>query len=151
VKLTLEWLEPVRLRLEDNGVIYTCPKLGEIPTLPGIYIFGRLYGQKFEAFYVGRATTLRGRINTQLNNARLMAHIKQAPKGYRVVYPAVFKPRPNQIPATCLPIIELAHIRHFLLEGHDLVNDHGTRPPLQHEIVGLGKNIPLPHLMRVDR
>src|SRR5688572_28890697 len=92
-----------------------------------------------EALYVGMANNLRGRIKGQLNNLKLMLHVRHAQGGRRVILTGEIKTRPGQQTRTCLPIIERALIRYFLSEGHNLVNKSGTKLR-GHEVHSVGKH-----------
>jgi hypothetical protein len=131
LKLRLEWSKPVELTSQRLGYDLN---LDRIEQAPGIYVFGRRHGDTFEALYVGKATNLRSRAKNQLNNLRLMQHLKDAKTGKRLLLPAVFRPGQAQQISKCLPLIERALIRRFLAEGHDLVNVQGTRIR-RHEIL----------------
>jgi hypothetical protein len=125
--LHLRWVKP--LPLSDgkrDGLIYTAD-IDDVPETGGVYVFGRAYGSNFEALYVGKSDNVRGRIYHQLNNVRLMQHLKQARSGARYLLAGVFEARPGQQEDRSLRIIERALIRHFLSEGHDLVNKQGAR------------------------
>jgi hypothetical protein len=119
MRLALEWT--IELPLIDGKVA-----VDELPVGPGIYIFARRHGKSFEALYVGRASNLKNRVTYQLNNLKLMKHIESAKNGDRVLIIGLFKAKQKQTPAACLPIIERAVIRHFIGEGDNLVNIHGT-------------------------
>jgi hypothetical protein len=119
------------------------------PTDPGIYIFGRLHSKKFEALYVGKAKNLQSRTKGQLKNLKLMLHLKGAKTGTRVVLLGRFRAATGQQSDRCLPILEKALIRHFLSEGHDLVNIQGTQVK-RHEISTVGSKH-IPKLIFVDR
>lgn len=158
MKLQVEWSEPVRMRpasrQRTSGVrpsgLYVVD-LDELPAAPGIYVLGRLWGRGFEALYVGQAKNIRRRLKSQLNNLRLMQHVHGAKTGRRVVFAGTFAPGPGQQVDRCLPIIERAFIRYFLLDGHDLVNIQGTRLR-QHEVESLdGPRYLVPKVMYVDR
>ena len=142
MKLTLEWQPALNLTDgSDCGLIYQVNPV-RVPEDPGIYVFARKYGTGIEALYVGKANNLRSRIKTQLKNLPLMVHILNSLNGSRILLCGKFKPKPGQTRDTCLPILERALIRHFLSEGHDLVNKHGTLLK-QHEIKSNGtKHIP---------
>ena len=102
-------------------------------------MFGRRYGRQFEALYVGKALNLRSRIRSQLKgNVALMCHVKGAKAGKRVVVIARAVTKPGQRIKKVLAIIERAFIKHFLAEGHDLVNKQGTRIR-RHVIASSGK------------
>lgn len=150
MKLHLKWGTP--LRLSDGSklnLIYTFD-FDKLPKSAGIYIFGRRHGSQFEALYVGKAGNLRARTKGQINNLRLMQHLKNSKNGSRLIRAGVFVPRQGQQESKCLDILERALIRYFLSEGHDLVNKQGTRLR-RHEISSDkgGRNIP--KLMFVDR
>jgi len=136
--LGLDWTRPIPLKdASKENLIYSVP-LEKIPSAAGVYVFGRRYGQKFEALYVGKANKIRGRVKGQCNNLRLMQHLKNAKSGRRVLLAARFIARPGQQKPNCLSLIERALIRYFLSEGHDLVNKQGVRIR-RHEISSSGK------------
>src|SRR5258708_7714363 len=122
--LLLNWRKPIALSASKKTGMYEVA-LDEIPETPGVYIFGRGHGESIEALYVGLATDLRFRINRQLNNHRLMRHIENAKTGARGIIVGEWRSRPGQTSEKCLPLIERSLIRHFVLEGHDLVNKNG--------------------------
>jgi hypothetical protein len=100
--------------------------LDKLPDEAGVYVFGRSWGGKFEALYVGKALRIRRRVKGQTNNLRLMTHIRNARTGNRVVIPGTVKTRPGQQIEKVMTLVERALIRHFLSEGHDLVTVSGT-------------------------
>jgi len=122
-----------------------------MPRAAGVYVFGRKWGNQFEALYVGKAGKIRGRIKTQLNNLRLMQHLKNAKAGKRVVMIGQFMGKPGQQVNRCLPLIERTLIRYFLSEGHDLVNVQDTRLR-RHEVSSDGRHPRnfIPKLMYVE-
>jgi hypothetical protein len=127
MQIQVEWIRPVSLKdASRENMIYSL-NLDRLPTHTGVYVFGRQYGKSFEALYVGKANRLRGRIKNQLNNVRLMQHLRNAKAGKRMVMAGCLRAKPGQRGEKCLPIIERALIRYFLSEGHDLVNMQGTR------------------------
>ncbi|HWV52074.1 GIY-YIG nuclease family protein [Pseudorhodoplanes sp.] len=137
--LALDWSRPIPLKdASKQNLIYSVA-LDKMPIASGVYVFGRRYGSKFEALYVGKANRIRGRVKGQLNNVRLMQHLKNAKSGKRVVLAARFVPKPGQQKPNCLKLIERALIRYFLSEGHDLVNIQGVRLR-RHEIISAGKH-----------
>jgi hypothetical protein len=139
MKVEIEWMRPIRLRkVKSAGAGYGVD-LKKIVSSPGLYVFGRKYGQKFEALYVGKAKKLKRRIKQQLNNLKLFNHIHDATKGKRIVLVGVLRTKGGQKSEKCLAIGETALIRHFLSEGHDLVNEMGTRIK-RHEVESSGRH-----------
>jgi hypothetical protein len=141
MKLQVEWSRPVRLKdVRDDSelnMVYSAD-LNKFGRVPGVYIFGRIFGQQFEALYVGKANKIRGRIRTQLNNSRLMQHLLHAKLGKRIVLAGTLVTRPGQQLGKCLALAERALIRHFLSEGHDLVNVSGVKLR-RHELASSGR------------
>jgi hypothetical protein len=143
MKLKLEWARPVSLKDgSDENLIYTCDH-NKLPKKAGIYVFGRRYGTKIEALYVGRAESIQGRLRGQFKNLPLMLHIQKAKAGKRVLLIGRFMPKPGQKMEKCLGLLERALIRHFLSEGHDLVNIQGATLR-RHEITSLGAKRAVP-------
>lgn len=152
MKLQLEWTRPISLRDGSRqNLIYSLDQ-GKLLNAGGVYVFGRRYGSDFEALYVGKANSIRGRVLGQLKNLPLMLHLKKAKNGKRVVLMAEFVSKPGQQTPKCLHLIERALIRYFLSEGHDLVNKQGTRLR-RHQIMSKGKHPKkfIPSLMFLDR
>jgi hypothetical protein len=138
MKLQVEWVRPIPLKdaTEPNSIYGV--DFDRLPTDPGVYVFGRLWGNQFEAVYVGKASRIRGRVKKQLNNLKLMNHLKNAKNGKRVILAGRIVTKPGQQVDKCLPIIERALIPYFLSEGHDLVNKQGTSLR-RHELESSGK------------
>lgn len=135
--LKYEWGRPLQLRDgSKENLIYTTT-LTKLSQASGIFIFGRRYGHGFEALYVGQATSIRGRVKSQFNNLRLMQHLRNAKAGKRIVLMGTFRAKPGQKLKKCMDLAELALIRHFLSEGHDLVNKQGVRLR-RHEVESSG-------------
>ena len=138
MKLQIEWGRAVQLKyVNSQGKIYDL-ELTKVVSGSGVYIFGRRFGRQFEALYVGKADRIRGRIRTQLNNLRLMQHLRTAKSGKRILLAGKLIPRRGQKLPKCLALAERALIRYFLSKGHDLVNKQGTRLR-EHELRSGGK------------
>lgn len=149
MKLRLEWLRPLMLAdASEQNMIYSFD-FSKLPDTAGVYVFGRRYGKQFEALYVGKAGGLRWRTKGQLNNLRLMQHLKNAKSGKRVLLAGRFISKGGQQEKKCLDILERALIRYFLSEGHDLVNKQGTR--LRRHEISSARSKNVPRLMFVDR
>lgn len=148
----MEWsrLIPLKDAAREN-LIYSLDEQ-KVPNFAGVYVLGRRYGPNFEALYVGKANNIRGRLKGQLKNLPLMLHLQNARSGRRIALAARFIGRSGQQRERCLAILERALIRHFLSEGHDLVNKQGTRLR-RHEVTSTGKHPKrfFPKLMYLDR
>lgn len=139
MKIDVEWGRPLRLKDgKAENLIYTV-KPDKLPSAPGVYVFGRSFGKSFQALYVGKATRIRGRVKSQLNHVKLMQHLKGAKAGKRLVLAGRVLARPGQPLAKVLRLAERAFIRHFLSEGHELVNKQGTRIR-RHKVLSSGKH-----------
>lgn len=124
------WHRPFSLREDDGGLIYVCDELDEIPNAPGVYVFGRMFGHNITPIYIGRAKKIRRRITQHLeSNVRLMKAVQHAKAGDRVVLAGEWLSKPGQQRERVLPIVEAELISHALAQGHELVNDKGTRTP----------------------
>ncbi len=133
--LRLTWHKPVQLRKARAGstLIYDLD-LSKAPPKPGVYIFMRQFGNKLSPLYVGKAGNLKSRMGQQLNALRLMKGIQNASIGSRAVVFGEFLARPGQKEEKCLLMIERALIRHFLSEGHELLNVLGARIATRHVV-----------------
>jgi hypothetical protein len=139
MKLKLMWRKPMVLRTatHDEGLIYFV-NVEKVPEVAGIYIFARHWGKSYEALYVGKSTNLRSRIRGHLNNLRLMRYIEKSKNGKRVIIIGEAVTQSGQKIKKVLPTLERAFIRNYLAEGHDLVNQQGTRIR-RHEILSEGQ------------
>jgi hypothetical protein len=139
MKLFVEWSVLIPLMDASRENLIYGVDLGKLPLAPGVYVMGRRWGKQFEALYVGKASSIRGRVKTQLNNLRLMQHLRNARSGRRFVLAGKVIMRQGQRIERVLPLVERALIRYFLSEGHDLVNKQGTRLR-RHEVFSSGKH-----------
>lgn len=126
MKLQIEWQRPVPLKRVRSGVGIYEVDLDKFPREPGIYIFARKWSTSYEALYVGKSKRIRGRIRGHMNNLKLMQHIHEAKTGKRVVLYGKPITKPGQKMDKILSTLEKALIKHFLLQGHDIVNSQGT-------------------------
>src|SRR5579859_2279421 len=143
------WHRPVRLRdaRADENLIYACDHMDAIPAAPGVYVFGRLFGNSVDPIYVGRANVLVTRVGQQIGNVRLMRAIERRPNGARVVLIGEWYAKRGQQRGRALPILETALIKHALAEGHDLVNEKGAKTPV-HRIAMAGNRLACKRLFR---
>jgi len=108
------------------------PDLAAIPKSPGVYVFYRKYGARsFQVFYVGKAQNLRSRLKGQINNLKLMNGIQKAPNGTRCLAYAEIVLKPGQKAESAIRAAEKILIRHFVEEGHELLNIQGIKIRIQ--------------------
>ena len=81
MKLSVEWRHPLTLKDGSSHNLIYAVDLDKAPDTAGVYVFGRRWGRSIEALYVGKATNIRRRVKRQLNNLRLMQHLKKATAG----------------------------------------------------------------------
>lgn len=129
MKIDLKWDKPIRLRdgSSDNQ-IYQCRGLERFSRKPGVYVFARRFGKNVAPLYIGQASNLRDRIEKQqFNNLRLMMGVKKAHSGRRILLVARLNLKRGQRMNRVLDIVESALIKHALAQGHDLLNQQGTK------------------------
>lgn len=152
MRLSIEWSRPLPMHRGRGGSLIYSLDLDQIERVAGVYIFARKWGKSYEALYVGQSTNLRGRMKGHLNNLRLMRHLENAKTGRRVVILGYPQTKPGQQLPKVLKTLERVFIRHFLAEGHDLVNKQGVRIR-RHEVESTGR-VPkafIPSLMYLEK
>lgn len=143
MKIALKWEKPIRLRDGSRlGQIYSCRERDyrRFPRKAGVYVFARKYGKTVTPLYIGQASRLRGRIDDQFNNLRLMMGIKNSHTGRRILLVARVHLKPGQQMSKVLDIVESALIKNALAQGHDLLNQQGTKTKV-HVIRSRGNNL----------
>ena len=152
MKIRIDWTQPIPLRRIPRADVGYLVDLDKIPAEAGVYVFGRKYGREFEALYVGQSKNMRSRVKGHLNSLKLMRFLKDAKNGSRVLYAGTIVTRPGQRLEKIMNVTERALMRHFLAEGHDLVNKQGTRLR-RHEILAEGRHPQgfIPRSMFVER
>jgi hypothetical protein len=139
MELKIEWDRPLQLKDASKQNMIYAVDIQKVTNDAGIYVFGRRWGKQFEALYVGKADKIRGRVKGQFNNLRLMQHLRNARAGKRILLAGKLNTKRGQRLAKCLRFSERAMIRHFLSEGHDLVNKQGVRLR-RHKVLSSGKD-----------
>jgi hypothetical protein len=128
MKISLKWEKPLRLRDGSRlNQIYYGRGVERLSGKPGVYVFARKFGKNIVPLYVGQASRLRGRIEGQFNNLRLMMGIKNAQAGHRILLVARLYLKRGQQMSKVLDIVESALIKNALAQGHDLLNQQGTK------------------------
>jgi hypothetical protein len=129
VRIDIKWDKP--LRLKDGArfnQLYYCPTLTRISNKAGVYVFARTFGKLVAPLYVGQAKKLKSRIEQQFkSNVRLMFGLKHADIGRRILLVGRLRLHPGQQKKKVLDIVEASLIKHALAQGHDLLNQQGTK------------------------
>jgi hypothetical protein len=128
LNLDVEWLRPMPLRDgRAQRLIYSLD-LEAVPKRAGVYIFARTFGKAIIPIYIGQSENFRGRIKTHLfGNVPLMRGIEDQPNGRRMLLFAALRTKRGQQLDKCLDLLERTLIRFALAEGHELLNDQGTK------------------------
>jgi hypothetical protein len=128
MEIEIQWNKPIPLKKVNKGALIYDIDLEKVPDKPGIYIFARRFNRTYYALYVGQsAGNIRRRIRTHLNSLRLMRHLESTKIGKRVLITGIPLPKGGQNSEKIIKILERTFIRHFVSEGHDLVNISGSR------------------------
>lgn len=121
------WHTPLELReSRDTRYIYECD-LEALNVWPGLYIFARTHGESIEPIYIGETENLRRRIEQHLASVPLMNGLKYARTGRRVLMVGELETRRGLRVKPTLQKIEQVLVREALNQGHELLNDRGTR------------------------
>jgi len=126
VNPSLRWHQPQSLKSYPYA-----PDLDVIPKSPGIYVFYRKHGASFQVFYVGKTLNLRKRLKGQLNNLKLMNGIMSAANGERLLAYGEVALKTGQKADPAIRAAEKLLIRHFVDDGHELLNIQGVKIRLQ--------------------
>lgn len=129
--IEVQWATPIELVDGQRfGLIYAVAEIGLIPETPGVYVFGRQFGDSVSPLYIGQAQRLRQRIDQQLNNVRLMKGLEAAASGARILlYGELLLKRGQRLPRV-LNVVEAALIEYALTAEHQLLNKQGTKTPV---------------------
>lgn len=128
LNLEVEWLKPVPLRDGRSEQLIYAANFDSIPKRSGVYVFARKFGKLMVPIYIGQTENFRGRIKTHLyNNVPLMRGIEDQPNGKRLILLGAIRTKRGQQLSKCLDLLERTLIRFALAEGHELLNDQGTK------------------------
>lgn len=153
LNIEIQWHTPVLLSDgRKSGLIYACD-LDMFPDQPGVYVFGRQWGDRFTPLYIGQATRLRRRVRQQLEkNVKLMMGVRRNVRaGTRQINYCTINRKPGQQIPKILDTVEKALVEHALTSGFDLINQQGTSMR-SHNITCLGRKVnhhPFPRGLKV--
>jgi hypothetical protein len=131
MEISIFWNKPLPLiDGSQNNLIYTVAGLGDFEEVSGVYMFCRVYKEKISPRYIGKALNLAARIRQQLNTTKLVRAIeRQSLSGAKVLVIGELLSKPGQVTDKCIRLVEKALIEHALAEGHELINQKGTKTP----------------------
>lgn len=129
MQIEATWSQPITLKKgRVGGLIYEL-KLEDLPTEPGVYVFGRKHGETVVPIYIGETLSIRSRIKGHLNSLQLMRSIENAPNGNRFLLYCTVGAGSKDKAKKQVKILEKALILHAQSEGHELFNKKGTKLP----------------------
>ncbi|MFA6290507.1 MAG: hypothetical protein WC637_01925 [Victivallales bacterium] len=138
MKIELNWSTPfILLDGSSSNMVYALPENNRISNTSGIYIFYRKYGEAISAVYIGKADNISQRVNQQFNNVRLMMAIKNSGAGSKHLIYGQLKAKQGQNVKRVIKLLERQFIAFAKLNGHNLVNIHGTKSSF-HEVKNSG-------------
>lgn len=129
MQIEATWSQPITLKKGPSGGLIYELNLEELPEEPGVYVFGRKYGNRVAPIYIGETLSLRARIKGHLNSLALMRAIEGAPNGKRFLIYCTVKAGSREKAKTHIKVLEKALIMHSQSEGHELFNKKGTKLP----------------------
>ena len=138
MEIETNWSKPfILLDGASSNMVYALPENSEIPSTAGIYIFYRKHGGTISAVYIGKADNIAQRVKQQLNNVKLMMAIRNSGTGEKCLIYGKLKTKQGQRVKKIIKLLERKFIAFAKLNGHGLVNIHGTKPRF-HEIRNSG-------------
>lgn len=130
MKIEIQWHQPLKLiDGSNNNLILNIEELFNIHEGAGVYMFCRIYDSVIYPLYIGKSINVQKRIGQHLNSVKMMLGIQNSQRGDKVLIIGEFISKPGQQIEKAIGIIETALIEHALQEGHDLLNDSGTKRP----------------------
>lgn len=140
--IELVWRTPVRLAVapKESTQDFLVVKSDEnrIPQAPGVYVFARAFGTKYEPIYIGQADDLHKRIGQHLkSNVALMKALRHAKSGPKVVLLAEVLTKQGQQIQRVLDVVEPTLIADAVAAGYTLVNRQLTSAKF-HTVVSKG-------------
>lgn len=129
MKIEAAWSKPIPLAKDQSGKLIYTLDLKALPTVPGVYIFGRRHGSTVVPIYIGETMSLRSRVKWHLDSLPLMRAIEQAATGSRFLIYCTVKAGTEEKAKKHIGVLERALILHAQGEGHEIVNKRGTKLP----------------------
>jgi hypothetical protein len=130
--IDIVWRTPVRLLPapadSSQEFVIHHTDANRVPDAPGLYVFARKHGAKFEPIYIGQADSLKTRLGQHLKqNVALMKALRAAKTGAKVVLIAEIDTKQGQQVQRVLDIAEPTLIAEAVAAGYSLVNKQLTK------------------------
>jgi hypothetical protein len=128
MKIEAHWKKKIELKdgKKKNLIFYISTE--NLSEKPGCYVFYNKYGNSITVLYIGKADKLKRRIEQQFNNVRLMVGLANSMKGNKyLMYCEVVGNRKSKKLQKNLKRLEKELIKYATLEGHELLNQKGTK------------------------
>jgi hypothetical protein len=129
MKIEAAWSKPIDLKLDASGALIYTMDWRNLPSDPGVYVFGRKHGETVTPIYIGETLSIRGRMKNHLESVPLMRAMENEPSGSRFVMYCTVKAGTQEKAKKHIRVLERALILHSQSEGHELVNKRGTKLP----------------------
>ena len=129
MQIEAKWSKPIKLKKSKSTRLIYEIDVKDLPSVPGVYVFGRKHGANVVPIYIGETLSVRGRVKNHLNSVALMKAIENAPNGEKFFMYCTVKTRSPERAKAQVKILEKALILHAQTEGHVLFNKRGTKLP----------------------
>jgi hypothetical protein len=121
------WSNEIFLQLDNKGnLIFEFPET-ELTDEPGCYVFYNRLRKRCNILYVGKATNIKKRLNTQFNTVKLMNGIKKSGRGNKILMYCTIKLKGGQRLEKALATLEKNLIKYAFSQGHALLNKQGSK------------------------
>ena len=140
--IEITWRTPIKLESapqeSNQDFIIHESDAKRVPDAPGVYVFARKHGKKYEPIYIGQADNLKLRLAQHLKtNLALIKALRFAKAGAKVVLVAEIATKQGQQIDRVLNIVEPALIADAVAAGYTLLNKQLTSATF-HKITSKG-------------
>ncbi|MDE3058491.1 MAG: GIY-YIG nuclease family protein [Bacteroidota bacterium] len=128
MQIKANWKKPIELRNGRNENLIYQISFDEIPYYGGCYAFYNKWGNSITILYIGKADNIHRRVEQQFNNLKLMMGIKNAINGNKFLMFCQIQGKNGTMGyKKNVKKLERQLIKYATLEGHDLLNQKGTK------------------------
>jgi hypothetical protein len=141
MNIKILWQKPLLLAANKRLQIdeYSIPEVVE--DRAAVYFFSRKFGSKFEPFYIGETTHLRGRLRSHLKDYRVRdvlrgsqdkgidSEVRKIAQGSKYFHFGYFTGKRGQDAKKCIEIVQAHMIELAIIEEIPLLNTQLTKIP----------------------